>query len=545
LFFWELPEKAREIHDRAQRVLEANGIAPTPLNYELWFFGELGQNDALKSALDGAVANGQAKSSDFTRALHERFFHRANSSEDMDEVGARIATELKKLATALHSTGEGSAAFGRTLGDAAEKLAQSNVSPQLRQVIDQVAAATVAMAEKNRILRTQVDTSAREVQTLRSQMDTLRKEGQLDALTGLVNRRGFDERLASAVSEAKTTKKPLSLLMCDIDHFKRFNDSWGHATGDQVLRLAAQCIKNSVRDVDLAARYGGEELTVILFDTGLDGAKFVAEKIRKTVETRRIVKKSSGESLGSITLSIGVCQLNLAEGADDFVARTDACLYAAKGAGRNRVSSETGEAPGHAGMNSSTTGVKDPRAVSANAVLEVSFNDSETPVLFDTTLEIDDARLKRLLLWYQSLAPAGQMPAWSAELMTQVAPMRDFLQGFEVLDGDRYRMTSCGRDIVRALGRDPTGNTVSRDQEAPAAVAPILARLHEGLSLVRQLNGPLHTFSKAPHRFPTGYYTGESLALPFVYKERDAGFILGATLLSPAAVKDGEARRVS
>jgi diguanylate cyclase len=546
LFFWELPEKAREIHDRAHRVLEANGIAPTPLNYELWFFGELGQNDALKSALDGAVASGKAKNSDFTRALHEHFFHRANSSEDMDEVGARIAAELKKLATALHSTGEGSAAYGRTLGDAAEKLAQSNVSPQLRQVIDQVAAATVAMAEKNRILRTQVDASAREVQTLRSQMDTLRKEGQLDALTGLVNRRGFDERIAAAVSDAKASKKPLSLLMCDIDHFKRFNDSWGHATGDQVLRLAAQCIKNSVRDVDVAARYGGEELTVILFDTWLDGARFVAEKIRKTVEARRIVKKSSGESLGSITLSIGVCQLNSSESADDFIARADACLYAAKAGGRNRVSSETGEESGYAGAISSTKGAKDSRSVSGNAVLEVSFNDDETPVLFDTTLDIEDARLKRLLLWYQSLVPAGQMPTWSAELMTQLAPMRDYLQGCEALDDNgRYRLTFFGRDMIRALGNDPTGTTISRDHEAPATVAPILARLHEGLSLVRQLSGPLHTFSKSPHRFPTGYYVGESLALPFVYKGREAGFILGATLLNPAVAKNAEQRRVS
>ena len=539
LFFWELPEKAREIHDRAHQLLEAHQIAPTPLNYELWFFHELGQNDDLRNALDAAVSSGKAGDVEFARGLHERFFRRSGSAEDMDEVGARIATELKKLAGALQSTGEGTAAYGRTLGDAAQKLAQSDVSPQLREVIDQVASATIAMAEKNRALRTQVDASATEMQTLRTQVDVLRKEGQLDALTGLINRRGFDERIAAAVSDAKASKKPVSLLMCDIDHFKRFNDTWGHATGDQVLRLAAQCIKTSVRDVDTASRYGGEEMTVILADTGLAGARFVAEKIRQTVEARRIVKKSSGESLGSITLSIGVCQLNATESAEDFIARTDACMYAAKSAGRNRISSETGTAAGYSGAVSSTKAAKGPRSVSGSAILEVTFNDDETPVFFDTALDISDARLQRLLLWYRSLAPAGQMPIWSDGLMAQVAPMRDFLQGCETLDdGERFRLTFFGRDIVRALGSDPTGLSISRDDDVPSAVAHILARMREGLKLVTQLKEPLHTFAKAPHRLPTGLYDGESLALPFAYRGREAGFILAATLFSPVGKTD-------
>ncbi|MBI1212107.1 MAG: diguanylate cyclase [Alphaproteobacteria bacterium] len=544
MFFWELPEKARELHTRAHGQLEAHGIAPTPLNYELWFFHELGQNDDLKSALDQAVRTGKAGDIEFARALHGRFFRPTGGAEEIDEVGARIATELKKLADALQTTGEGSAAYGRTLGDAAQKLAQSDVSPQLRQVIDQVAAATVAMAEKNRTLRTQVDASAKEVQSLRSQVDTLRKEGQIDALTGLVNRRGFDERIAVAVSEAKLKRKPMSLLMCDIDHFKRFNDTWGHATGDQVLRLVAQCIRTSVRDVDTAARYGGEEMTVILPETGLEGARTVAEKIRKTVEARRIVKKSSGESLGSITLSIGVCQLNPDEGAADFIARTDACLYAAKSAGRNRISSEAKDGAWHDGTAANARSTMESGAVSGHAVLETSFNDDDTPVFFDTALDISNARLKRFLLWWQSLAPVGHLPQWSQGLLAQIAPMREFLHGSEVLgDDDRFQLNFFGRDIVRAFGSDPAGRALSREGELPPALRPILMRMHEGLTLVRQLKAPVHSFAKAPLRLPTGLHDGESLAVPFHHQGRDVGFILTATLFSPASA-NADRRRV-
>ena len=535
MFFWELPEKARELRDRTQQTLDANQIAPTPLNYELWFFRELGQNDALKGALDAAVGSGQARDPEFARELHDRFFRRVTGEQDMDEVGARIASELKKLADALHSTGEGSAAYGRTLGNAAQQLAQTDVSPQLRNIIDQVASATVAMADKNRVLRAQVDASSKEMQTLRVQMDTLRKEGQIDALTGLINRRGFDERITASANEAKASGKPMSLLMCDIDHFKRFNDTWGHATGDQVLRLVAQCIKTSVRDIDTAARYGGEEMTVILTGTTVEGARVVAEKIRKTVEARRIVKKSSGESLGSITLSIGVSELSPGESSDELIVRADACLYAAKNGGRNRVSTEPGAATAHGAPAAAPTSANGTRTRSANAVMEVSFNDDETPVFFDTALEINDARLKRLLLWWQSLAPAGQMPAWAPELLSQLAPMRDFLHGHEVLgDGSRFHVSFAGRELTQVLGADPTGRTISRDGDLPPALAPILIRFHEGLTLVRRLQTPIHTFSKSPHRFPTGLYNGESLGVPFSYRGLDVGFILTATLFARA-----------
>jgi diguanylate cyclase len=125
--------------------------------------------------------------------------------------------------------------------------------------------------------------------------------------------------------------------MCDIDHFKKFNDTWGHQTGDQVLRLVATCLSENVKGRDTAARYGGEEFGVLLRGTGLEAATKVADQIRLMVENKKLVKKSTGDVLGTITISIGVAQIAAGEPIEAVVRRADACLYGAKHHGRNLV----------------------------------------------------------------------------------------------------------------------------------------------------------------------------------------------------------------
>jgi diguanylate cyclase len=147
--------------------------------------------------------------------------------------------------------------------------------------------------------------------------------------------------MVAAAREVGEDGGPLCILIGDVDHFKKFNDTWGHATGDQVLRLVAQCFKANTKGRDTAARYGGEEFVVALPQTTLANAITVAEHIRAAVESKKIVKRSTGETLGSISLSIGVAQFKLGEQISETLSRADACLYAAKRSGRNRVIGES------------------------------------------------------------------------------------------------------------------------------------------------------------------------------------------------------------
>nr|WP_269467884.1 GGDEF domain-containing protein [Devosia ureilytica] len=163
----------------------------------------------------------------------------------------------------------------------------------------------------------------------------------LDSLTKIANRKSFDEGLEDAIREADKSRGPLSLILLDIDHFKNFNDTYGHQTGDQVLRLVAMTLKSNIKGKDLAARYGGEEFVAVLPSTDLEGAVIVAENVRKAIQAKELLKRSTNEKLGRITASFGVATFNSSDNAMSFIERADRCLYAAKHAGRNRVVSET------------------------------------------------------------------------------------------------------------------------------------------------------------------------------------------------------------
>lgn len=156
-----------------------------------------------------------------------------------------------------------------------------------------------------------------------------------DAVTGLYNRHYMTHHLASMIARARAGSRPVALIMVDIDHFKRINDSWGHAAGDKALRVVADRLAANVRGVDLSARYGGEEFVVVMPDTDLSSATAVAERLRSSIADDPVI---AGEQVLPVTISIGVAVLK-----DDdedgmaLLSRADHALYAAKRGGRNRV----------------------------------------------------------------------------------------------------------------------------------------------------------------------------------------------------------------
>jgi len=337
--YWEMPEQADALADQAMGLMRENKIPATPQNFELWFTYAHGQNAELNRNLDAALTSGKARDVHYARELHAHFFTNAQGAV-IDQLGGKLQDEVKRLALILDSAGQDTADYGQTLAKVANEMSSGDVTQNFKTLVDGVAAATRAMESKAKKLENQLEASAGEVNALRERMEAVRQESLIDALTGLANRRAFDQRMSEAIAEAASEGTDLCVLMGDVDHFKKFNDTWGHATGDQVLRLVAQCFKANVKGRDTAARFGGEEFVVILPEISLANARRVAEQIRKAVESKKIVKRSTGETLGSITLSIGVAQFTKGEAAADTISRADECLYAAKRAGRNRVQSE-------------------------------------------------------------------------------------------------------------------------------------------------------------------------------------------------------------
>jgi diguanylate cyclase (GGDEF)-like protein len=158
----------------------------------------------------------------------------------------------------------------------------------------------------------------------------------IDGLTGLAVHRYFQSKLEEEFRRGKRYDKPLSLIMTDIDHFKKFNDTWGHQTGDMVLREVAKCVRSTIRDTDIAARYGGEEFAVVLPETDVEGAKLLAERLRQKVESS-VYPGPSGDLRVAISLGVSSIPLNPAETTADMIKLADEALYAAKHGGRNQV----------------------------------------------------------------------------------------------------------------------------------------------------------------------------------------------------------------
>jgi diguanylate cyclase len=210
----------------------------------------------------------------------------------------------------------------------------------LRQMAQRLLGETRRMQDANHQLEQKLQASRDDIAALQRDLDEVRRESMLDPLTKIHNRKSFDDGLLRAFTEATANGKPLCLLLLDIDHFKRFNDSWGHQTGDQVLRLVAMTLKSNLKGKDIAARYGGEEFAAILPETDLEGAVILADNIRKAVQAKELLKRSTNEKLGRITASVGVAAYHAGDTPGSLIERADRCLYAAKHAGRNRVKSE-------------------------------------------------------------------------------------------------------------------------------------------------------------------------------------------------------------
>lgn len=157
-----------------------------------------------------------------------------------------------------------------------------------------------------------------------------------DGLTGLFNRTAMEELIQREIRMAQRRGDPLSMLVVDVDHFKLINDRYGHHVGDRTLRRLAELIQGCVRETDLAFRYGGEEFVVILANTGLAGARQVAERIRVGVEAQRHDLGEGADPL-QVTVSIGISQLEAGDNLLSLFVRADRALYAAKEGGRNRV----------------------------------------------------------------------------------------------------------------------------------------------------------------------------------------------------------------
>lgn len=334
----ELSDKAAENMRLALPLMKKHGVPMTPDNYAVWYEHVSGANAELSEKLQAMLTDNPILTESQCTGVYEQFFNVERELVQVVEMRQELARLLKEVINFVYST---VAHTDRSNNHLAELLTRINrdMSPQeVHEVVEQILDETRQAMTNGEELSERLNTAVAEVQTLKKELDQSKREAKTDTLTGLANRKAFDELVTKVTQDADNSGLDVCLLFCDLDIFKEVNDKHGHLVGDQVLKVVSNTLKDSVKGRDLVARYGGEEFSIILLNTSLQNAKILADNIRKEIASKRIQRKDTRESLGQITMSFGVARYVPTEGVESFMQRADRALYMSKRKGRNCVS---------------------------------------------------------------------------------------------------------------------------------------------------------------------------------------------------------------
>lgn len=343
VLYGERFELAADLADQAMRRLHAENIPANPDNFALWYAYYSGRFPDLVRAVDIIASNKLPFTQARCAELYRQFFSPSVEEGAIIEASDRLTRVLEAVSGLVAAAGQEGDALSGAAAQFRDRADLARTLDEVRATVRQLAEQATRVAIRNQLLQAQLNSNAQQLDAMRRNLDTVMVEALTDALTGLPNRKQFDQSLRTAAAAAGEMGTPLCLLMIDIDFFKRFNDSHGHVVGDQVLKLVGRMLADSVHGRDTACRFGGEEFAVVMPESSLGDALDFAERLRRTVAARRVVRRASGAEIGGITLSIGVAQYSLGEPLGRLIQRADDALYRAKHNGRNQVVADIDE----------------------------------------------------------------------------------------------------------------------------------------------------------------------------------------------------------
>ncbi len=338
--YFHLAEQTQEFSSLAFDRIRAFELLPTPENYELWFVYFSKSNPELVKVMDNLLNDGDGTlSHDQCYSLYNEYLSGTRQEKSVEKAGDQIQQTIVDVNVAVTAAKKNAKDYNDSLRIVKDKFADQEEIEDPKVLLDSVLNDTEKMISCNEHLEEMLQCSKVAMEDMRRDLEIARREALTDPLTGLSNRKAFDQEIKRLImlSNQSGTEYTFSIILLDIDHFKSFNDNFGHQIGDQVLKLVARTIKESVKGRDIVVRFGGEEFVALLPETNISGCMKIAEILRQEVEKKEVINKATGKMLAKITMSAGVAQFKIHEDADDLVQRVDKALYEAKNTGRNRV----------------------------------------------------------------------------------------------------------------------------------------------------------------------------------------------------------------
>lgn len=331
-------KKAKGYFEQVVAQVEGLGLALTPNMYELWYVHYSGENPELSHAIEMFEREGPLTESK-CESLYNQYVHHDRRITMVQEAGEQIQTTIRDMNEMVVDVGHSTSRYNETLTNVSTKFETETYSQEeIKGVLKGVVDDTRDLMDKNKKLEQELVKQSVAMANLQQDLETAQREVMLDGLTGIANRKAFDQRMDEMLHRAERGETPtFSLAFMDIDHFKAFNDQYGHQVGDQVLKLVARTLLESLKGKDFVARYGGEEFAILLPETNQHAAHRAAENLREAVAAKEVINRATGKAMGRITMSGGVTEFFRGDSADDMMERSDKALYAAKNKGRNNV----------------------------------------------------------------------------------------------------------------------------------------------------------------------------------------------------------------
>ncbi len=332
-------EEAAEYLRMTLGFLGKHNLPGDPVNYTVWYEYASKINPHLICAVEECLTESQSVTPELTNLwFEEHVVYRGQAL--LQSIKLDLLKILREVFGDLSAAGGDLSLFGKSLSRYSTRIERAEDNETLQKSLKELLLEVKNVEASSAALERRLESANEEVKLLQIKLKEAEQHATTDALTGLWNRRSFEDKLAHHMSRCQQTGGHLSLVMLDIDHFKKVNDTYGHLTGDDLLRIIAKTLRDYVKGKDVVCRYGGEEFVILLPDTPLIGAVTVSENIRRHFAQMSWKQKSSGVSLGKVTLSAGVSMARNGETMETFVQRADVALYQSKKMGRNRVTAE-------------------------------------------------------------------------------------------------------------------------------------------------------------------------------------------------------------
>jgi len=304
-----------------------------PVNYAVWYEYVSGENQQLNSAIDTRLSKNEPITEELTQYLYEKFVLMGMPERiEKTNSGMRLIVDntLQNITKAEAKAG----ACASDLNNSRSLLEGLHNVEDLKGVITDILSQTKMLTESSNDLKQELAKSTQDMMALKSELEEVKKAARTDGLTGLLNRGAFNQELDKLCNRGEIE---VSLILFDLDNFKNINDTYGHLLGDKVIQFFAGILKKHSNNIHPVARYGGEEMAMIMLNTKPQAVLETADAIRLALAKSNLKKKGSEDGIGQVTVSVGISKLNADDTPNTIIDRADQALYLSKANGRNQV----------------------------------------------------------------------------------------------------------------------------------------------------------------------------------------------------------------